>query len=423
MNIKNESGTIYQLPKFEELSPYWSNYFQEIDKVLLENFWGNLSTLKSAEQHNDVYITQQKEMGYCFDEGIEAPASFFQSMSWVFEHIHRYIVQGIISVSEVLWPARVFEVIKENGIRAYVFKVIGEEPPHDSLAINLVTPALFVDMLANGFFPLGTAIREHTNQCLAEHDLAHFGGFISSPAYMGAIRKAFQRVCDKIKNNHQLRQALDHYDSVYSLRLYYMIEVFTLIPETNKQYLQELLELNTEDTVDLNKIITFLENKAKNPANLYRYLYRIYEHFYQLVNPVGGESRDIINRVRKFNRSSQLGTFYSEHTNLNSKFNGSSIYSMYLNGKAALENKRSSHTDFIATLCEIHAPFIGALIGTSQLTVEDWVLEAVEELPNPQSKLYRYLCNSGIWNESHLIYWAYGCFDYTRIVSCSTLTK
>lgn len=420
MHNQNKLNTIHQLPKFESLSPYWKNYFNEIDDAIQENFWGNLATLKDAERCHDIYIQQQKEIGYCFKPGLEAPAPFYQSMIWVFDKLHRFVDEGVLSASDVLWPACVFEVQDANGNINYFFVVIGEEQPKNSVEVNLVTPDVFVSMLAQGYFPLGGRIREHTNQTLAEHDLAHYGGFISSPAYMRAIREGFRRVSRKMKKKPGINAALQNFNSVYSLRLYYMMEVFTIIPESKIAKLHDLLEINLNESVNINAIITLLEDKATKPVRLYQYLYQIYEHFYELVNPIGGESRDILNRVRKFNRTTRLGNFLSSRSSLSSKFDGSSIYSLYLNACAALENIRSTHSDFLASLHEIHAPLIGALIGTSQLTVEDWVLQAVEELPDPKSKLYQYLCESGIWNESHLIYWAYGCKDYARILAKNT---
>lgn len=416
MNNQYNLDKIYTLPKFEDLPPYWKKYFLTIDKAIQENFWGNLATLKNADQYHDVYIQQQKEMGYCFDEGYEYPAPFYQSMTWLFDNFHRLLDQKIVTASDMLWPARVFEVTHQNGTKDYLFKVIGEEQPGNAVEVNLVTPQVFATMLAQGSFPLGSPIREHTNQTLAEHDLAHYGGFISSPAYMRAVREGFRRISRKIKENPRVSEALKDFNSVYSLRLYYMLEIVTFIPEKQKGKLQRLLSIDINKPVNLNTIITFLEKKAKNPACLYQYLYRIYEHFNKLVNPVGGESRDILNRVRKFNRASRLGNFYSGTPYVDSKFDGCSIYSLYQNGCAALENKRSTHPDFLAALREIHAPFIATLIGTSQLTVDDWVLQAVEELPDVHSKLYQYLCKSGIWNESHLLYLAHGCTDYTRIL-------
>lgn len=417
MNKQDSTDKIYTLPKFEMLSPYWKKYFLEIDQAIQENFWGNLVTLKNAERDHDVYIQQLKEMGYCFTEATEAPATFYQAMQWVFENFYQLLDQGTLAPRDILWPARVFEVRHQDGTTDYLFKVIGEAQPDHVFEVNLVTPHVFATMLAQGYFPLGSPIREHTNQTLAEHDLAHFGGFISAPTYMRAVREAFRKVCKKMHENERLSEALQDFNSVYSLRLYYMIEIFTLIQEPQKEMLQHLLEMNLAEPVNLNAIITMLEKKAANPPALYRYLYRIYEHFNELVNPVGGESRDILNRVRKFNRSSRLGNFFSELPHTSSKFDGSSIYSLYLNGCAALENKRSTHPDFLASLREIHAPFIGTLIGTSQLTVEDWVLQAVEEVPDKGSKLYQYLCKSGIWNEAHLIYWVHGCADYTHTLA------
>ncbi len=104
-------------------------------------------------------------------------------------------------------------------------------------------------------------------------------------------------------------------------------------------------------------------------------------------------------------------------SNLDSKFDGSSIYSMVLNAKAALENKRSNHSDYAETIKLIHAPVIASLLGTSQLTVDDWVSQAVKETPDTNSKLYKYICKTGLWDKSHVLYWAYGHPDYTKILT------
>ena len=206
-----------------------------------------------------------------------------------------------------------------------------------------------------------------------------------------------------MRQNQKIYKALQDFNSVYSLKIYYMIEIFTIIPESAKSTLQKLLQMDIDKPVLIDNIVHQLEEKARQPAEFYRYLFQIYKHFNELVNPIGGESRDVLNRVRKFNRASRLGTFYHSDTYLNSKFDGSSLYSLYLNGCAALENKRSTHPDFYESIRQIHAPFIGALIGTSQLTIDDWVSQSVEELPDKNSKLYQYLCKSGLWNDSHLI--------------------
>ena len=413
----------FTLPKFDALAPYWKAYFEEVDLKLEENFWGNLPTLKIAEQYNDPYIQQQKEMGYSFIPGEESPATFYQALEWVFKKFQSLLAEGTLTNSDILLPAKVFEIINAKNEPEYVYIPIGGNIPENATEVNILKPAVFVDMLAEGFFPIGSSYRAHTNQTLAEHDLAHFAGFIGYPRYMKAIREAFRRVRSKMQTNPKVKLALENFDSVYSLRLYYMVEVFTIIPEDLKSKLQNLIEIPLHEQLHLQTIIEFLEDKAKNPKEFFQYLYRIYNHFPSLVEPVGGESRDILNRTRKFNRGGRLGNFYSQMSNLGSKFDGSSIYSLYQNGLAALENKRSTHPDFIEAIREIHAPFIGTLIGTSQLTVEDWVLQAVEEIPDPNSRLYQYLCGSGMWNRSHVIYWAYGEPEYTTVLKESDMDE
>lgn len=405
-----------KLPEFDKLSPDWKHYFEENDEAIRENFWGNLTILKNAEQSGDPYIQQLSQMRYCFQNGQEKPAPFYQSIKWVFDNLHRLIDQGVLSTEDILWPARVFEKVSKNGTIHYTYTIIGGEPPSSSRPVELVSPHIFVEMLAHGYYPVGSAIREHTNQTLSEHDLAHFGGFISCPEYMRCVREGFRRVFQKMSNSKRVRMSLENFNSVYSLRLYYMTEILTIIRSERKKELVALLEMDFSRPINFEKIVSQLEKRSARPDYLYRYLYRIYDQFHTLVNPVGGESRDILNRTRKFSRASRLGTFYSDLPSTGSKFDGSSIYSLYLNGIAALENKRSSHTDFRETLRKIHAPFIGTLIGTSQLTIEDWVLQSVEECPDPESKLYQYLCASGMWDDSHLIYLAHKTRDFDKIL-------
>lgn len=59
---------------------------------------------------------------------------------------------------------------------------------------------------------------------------------------------------------------------------------------------------------------------------------------------------------------------------------------------------------------------ICALIGTSQLSVDDWVSESVKETPDPNSKMCKYICKTGVWNKSHVLFWAYHESDFSRIL-------
>lgn len=412
--------TSRSIPEFENLSPFWKQYFNTADEAIRENFWGNLSILKRAYGHHDAYAKQLVDMGYCFDKGQERPAPFYQTVSWTLNKLNDLINNKELLESDVLLPGKAFEV-QENGEVKQIFVCLGGDVPAHAKELNLLPPNVFVNMLSQGYFPIGAPIREHTNQTLCEHDIAHIAGFISCLPYMKTIRQAFRMVGEKMNHNPDLRQALSNFDSLYSLRLYYMIEVFSIIPEQNKARLEDLLQLKMADfsleepETIYPKVIDFL--KSKKPDELNQYLYRVYEGFPGIVNPLGGESRDILNRTRKFGRSNQSGSFYSKMSNLDSKFDGSSIYSLFLNAKSALENKRSNHPDYEDTIKLIHAPLIASLLGTSQLTVEDWVLQAVEERPNPDSKLYKYICDTGVWNKSHVLYWAYGYNDFTKVLT------
>lgn len=409
----------WQMPTFQNLTPFWKEYFHTADSAIKENFWGSLATFKKAYQQDDAYAKQLTQMGYCFDKEKETPASFYQAITWTLEKLTHIVTSGQLHESDVLLPGKAFE-IQENKQKKEIFVCLGGKIPPDAKELNLLPPNVFVNMLSQGFFPIGAPIREHTNQTLCEHDMAHIAGFISCLPYMKSVRHGFQKIKQKMQLNPTIETTLANFDSLYSLRLYYMIEIFSILPEKNKAPLEKLLGLKISDfSLDqpekiYPKVVAFL--MSKNPSDLNQYLYHVYEGFDRIINPLGGESRDILNRTRKFGRGNQLGSFYSKMSNLDSKFDGSSIYSLFLNAKAALENKRSNHSDYEETIRLIHAPAIASLLGTSQLTVNDWVEQAVEEHPNKDSKLYKYICKTGLWNKSHVIYWAYGHPDYTKVL-------
>lgn len=413
-------SNIQYLRPFNLLASPWQSYFKAADLAIQENFWGSQSTLKRAREHNDAYAKQLEDIGYCFEKGKEKPVPFYQTVKWALNKLDDLVKTQQLKEEDILLPGKAYEVI-ENGKIKHRFVCLGDDIPNGAKELNLLSPKVFSAMLSQGFFPIGEPIREHTNQTLCEHDMAHIAGFIDCPSYMKAVRDAFRKIGNKMDTDQGIQKALDNFDSLYSLRLYYMIEIFSIIPEHNKKALEALIELKINDfSLDepekiYPKVIQFL--MSKDPAELNRYLYRVYEGFPGLVNPLGGESRDILNRTRKFGRSNQSGSFYSKMSNLDSKFDGSSIYSLLLNAKAALENKRSNHHDYEETIRLIHAPVIVSLLGTSQLTVNDWVSEAVREVPDKNSKLYKYICRTGAWNKSHVLYWAYGYPDFTKILT------
>lgn len=417
MVMKEIAPIKHQLPPVDDLSPYWTNYFKEVDECIMENFWGNLNIYRETKIQKDPYIAQLEKMGYNFEENREKPAPFYQSLQWIFSELNALISAGRIDENSVIWPGKAFEFIDDSGKAVQLFIPIGGKVPEGASPLNLLTPDTFVRMLSEGFFPISEPIREHTNQSLAEHDLAHMAGFVSSPRFTRSVREAFRRVGVKMKENPKVAAALENFNSAYSLRLYYTIEVFSGIPKENLARLKELIELPLDTQVKRDAIEAFLLKKAEKPIELTRYLSRLYSAFHSLVNPLGGESRDVLNRVRKFRRDFNPDGFYDKDTVMSSKFTRNSIYSLYLNAQDALENRRSNHPNFIETIKEIHTPFVGAILGTSQLEIEDWVLECVEEIPNTHSKLYRYMHDSGLWDESHQLYRAFCSADYDRILN------
>jgi hypothetical protein len=394
---------------------YWTESYRAQNAAARENFFGNLQTFRKAAAAKDPYALQLARFGMDLER--REPYRFEQAIAIVEKDLQAIGQQ--YGADHILLPAKAFRLPAHGdgdgdnrpAGGTVIFVRFGESVPADAEPLNLLSPDVFVNMLASGFFPIGEPIREGTNQTLAEHDLAHLCGFISDPEYMRCIREAFRRIQTKLEGEHgkRLACALSHFDSLYSLRLYYLIEIFTEIRADKRARLQELLGSTLPVDADFDQIkpmvLGELQRRARESvADLYSWLDTLYSEFHQIVNPLGGESRDILNRRRKFQRgSAQNGSPYDRHSKFTSKFNGNSIYSLFQNAVAALENVRSNHIGFSASLELVHAPLIGALVGTAQLSIEDWVLQAIEEVPDPESKLWRYLNLTGFWETSDLI--------------------
>ncbi|CAH6419859.1 Hypothetical protein HVR_LOCUS940 [uncultured virus] len=380
-------------------SPYWDEYFKSVNESIGENFYSSLRSYNEAKSLGDPYIPQLEAMGYSFELGNEYPAPFEKSLEWIAQN------------SQVFQPAKAFLLPPDNKV---LFVTVGGDVPVGATPAHILSPDDFVLMLSTGYFPIGEAIREHTNQSIAEHDLAHMAGFVSNPHFAKCVQNAFRKVLIKMQTNPKLCEALTNFNSVYSTRLYYMIEIFTCISD---EHLMNLL-IDIPDWRDINcnaeNISTILLEKSRDPVAFARYLQRLYGNFLRYVNPLGGESRDILNRQRKFSRGLVTGIYDKPGR---SRFAGQSLYSLYLNGLAALENKRSTHPDYQQSIIEIHTPFIGALLGTAKLSVDNWVLDTVEEVPNTDSPIYKYLYDSDLWDHEHPLVRAFCDPNYTKVIN------
>src|SRR5438445_13108701 len=80
--FKRNFSSIWRIPSFQNLSPFWIDFFNSADLAINENFWGSLATLKKAFLHQDPHAKHLTEIGSCFDEGKETPASFYQVTIW-----------------------------------------------------------------------------------------------------------------------------------------------------------------------------------------------------------------------------------------------------------------------------------------------------------------------------------------------------
>ena len=269
---------------------------------------------------------------------------------------------------------------------------------------RVLYPDEFVSLLARGCFPIGGPQTAGTNQSLAEHDLDHMSSFIKNPEYALELKKTCEHLhaISHQDPDGEISRALKDFDSILSLRLYYFVEMVTKVSpnwrNSLKSFLQPLQMEHDQDNsyIHRDKIVMYL-NKM-DVQELYRFLFDLYERIPSMLIPLGGESININNRIRKHDKSFHKGL---------SKFTGSSIYSLYQIGTDALQKYRPDHEDYQDGIT-CHANMIATLIGLSKLTEKHWV-DAVlgkylSDEDSSSNELSKYITSVGVWNDSHVMY-------------------
>ncbi len=414
----------WKFPSWAQFTDVWWSWVTDpIQSSIDVNFYGNFSSYHRAYEQGDVYAKQLVEMGAVLgcDHGRHVACTDIHCFKPIyFPSAMHYLKEGL---QGLIVPVLVLESLSKDGRglgQGYV-DYFGSEP-RDLLTGNLVNHSLqgnehvawkpvsrilnpdeFVSLLARGCFVVGGPETGGTNQSLAEHDMAHLAGFLANPAYGRQVVSLFARVKVAMLDP-DIALALKRFDSILSLRLYYFVEVATAIsPEqvTRLYKLLSILKLQLDCLVKVDTVVERLETIGRSdPVGLFRFLHQVYAESSSLLEPLGGESRDINNRVRKHSRG-----FYSSTIEKLSKFAGSSIYSLCLDGQAALERARPDHEDFASALA-VHARYICTLIGTSRLTPADWA-DACLNTTEEGTYLRRYLSETGIFDKSHAIYRTY----------------
>jgi hypothetical protein len=415
-----------------------------IDAGIEEDFYAMLDVYKRCHDKGDAYTKQMEEMGFNFGEegaGSAWPTYF----NYALDHLRQTSKDAC-----VFQPVKIFQSKTGGGSRqsklhyglpdiaqsetayyvANLFTGLGIECfDTDWLEpLNLLRPDVFVLLLADGLFPMGDPTRAGTTQTLAAHDMAHLAGFVAAPHYARAMRGLFNEVGALMARDKQVASALENFDSFYSLRLYYLIEVLT---EVRTVPLLESVISFTDDNWGMQPIehklfvVDFPPTTAKaqfkrlltpmSPVERVRYMRNVCDKFHSIVSPLGGESRDVLNRVRKQKRSAFTvgGGNSGLYSAANSKFAQNSIYSLYYDVKEALHELRSSQPNYEIVSTEIYATFLAALTGTAQLTVEDWVAGSLNPVPATNSRLYQYV--DGLFDQSHLFWKAFCSPDYAAI--------
>jgi len=426
----------------------WCSYINQVQTSVDINFYGNISTLRTASNTGDFYIPQLQRYGLCLEFGKESPINFLVAINTILKDLTTLSSNQSIGI---LWPARMVKQHNSNHlIPVPLYKPNYNQHNNCNNNVNgninysdndhnddieedgVLTPLDFIQTLADGYFPMGGPQVLHTNQSLAEHDLAHMTSFITNPQYMTSIRDMARCVLQQTQlpgiKGQQVLNALADFNSPFSLRLYYAVEAYICIDPNQLSRLQQLLTIPTinnniyEDNNTLSHKQIPLEWESVNRDTVENWLLstwsevgdirfmcflsRLYESFPSLTISLGGESLDLINRTRKFDRPNKQ---------LVGKYERSNLHYWHQKGLRCLRNIRPNHHSddgtnmFRDSIINVHTPFIGALVGTSQLTIQDWVSTSAEFQVPTNSKLYKYICESQFWSQDSLLFTSFQC--------------
>jgi len=444
----------------------WMPYIRAVQQSVDINFYGNISLLKEAEMAGDYYIPQLKRFGLNLAAGQESPVDYLKAINVILSSLTDLRDRKLVTDNDLLWPARMVKLADGQLQPTPLCQaaVIDDNSGNTSTSEQLLedgvlSPIDFIRTLAAGFFPLGGDQVLHTNQSLAEHDLAHMTSFINNPTYMAAIRQMARRVLEQALNDFNkdkppvevgsvlaalndfnkdkppvevgsvlaalndfnkdkppvevgsVLAALNDFNSPFSLRIYYAVEAYVCIDPGQKDKLQELLTIRDGNKTIVRQLpLDWSSVKSEvvqewlieswrrvGDVQFMKSMSRVYEAYLSLTISLGGESLDLLNRARKFDKPNKRMT---------GKYERSNIHYWHQKGLRCLRNIRPCHADnaFLNSIIKVHTPFIGALVGTSLLSIEDWVAASSEFTVDTNSPLYNYICQSGFWTSDSLLY-------------------
>jgi len=404
-----------------EVHATWQPYIAIVNSAIQMNFWGNRSTLRDAAVVADGYLESLHHLGLSLTAG--RALEFGSALKRLLLDLEFTDVPP----HQKIWPGRAL-FPPSSGLDgdfppAPVFlpltgpcpgALMGSEMAdiRDGRFGGILSPLDFFRMIDGGLFPMGDHRVLHTNQALAEHDLAHLVSFVRQPAYMAAMRRLASRVlqqADPVQNpasHADVKAALLDFESPFATRLYYAAEIFVTILPEKRPVVEGLIncfqyQLPFEwASVSRPNVEAFLFGVLHEvgPMQFMCFLSDIYDQFLSFATSLGGESLDVINRARKFDRPNKA---------LRSEFEMSSIHYWHQKGLRCLRNIRpvpEQEAAFCHSIKAVHTVFIGALIGTSLLSIDDWLVPSAEFVVPPLCLLRQYICGSGLWAGDSLLY-------------------
>ncbi len=339
----------------------------------------NATYLKTSidEGHPQIAFLQKLGFKFDFENGHTIPT--MSEISARYDELAKdLITRGKVREEDLIRPARMFQVI-ENGKRRIIAVGLTQEPPAGALPLNdVVRGEEFLRFLADGYWPIGEIMPGgDTGISFALHDLGHVGAFARNPDYMRAL-KDFART----------RVAAGRFD-IKDNKMNAILESLALGRADLRPQFDEtlsklgILNRNASEPWTASNFATALEGFSDGKIS--EEILAAYKQRHGLIEDFGGARSDAFTVPRS--KNPRLESFEEWPDN----------------PKSILEN--AFHATDPRMKRVAYAKYLAAMDHSTRISPADFLKELThKDNLTLDSKIYRYLCVSGIFQSKSRFY-------------------
>jgi hypothetical protein len=348
--------------------PVWVQFDQGYQNSSRTTINANRSTFLSADDRGHTYIELLKAAGLRLTTTELSVPSAKQVIAQYYKDMNQAIAAGIVTRDEILIPGRVFEDAtgRKFGIPFGDPIPAGAAPARSAILTN----PQYVSFIREGLFPMGgdDSAGGGFFHSMAEHDLEHIAAFRNNPRYGASVRRGIS----KLDPDHTV------FTPVLNQRLLYFTEFLNFVPNSHRSTFRSSLPTDLLAPLDQRNLAHITSHLAQMPiAELTQLQRKLSSQFYAVIENDGGSCNDLS---------------FSEH------YHQSSAVSLLLWLK--VQSDSSLATNNPSVIADKTARYILAADISGHVSPDDWIDDLVSEHMDRNSKLYKYLCESGVWENS-----------------------